>query len=156
MGVLATLLRREDLVKQTGTKHHDLATLPLKLGGCGLRSASRTGQAAYWASWADTLPMMQQRCPRLAQRFCEELTGEESRAQSLREAAGARNTLVAKKYTTCSTWEAVLEGERPPKPETTEPGEFAHGWQHLASSATETRYKEDVVAAKLGRAHTAL
>ena len=45
---------------------------------------------------------------------------------------------------------------RPPKPETTEPGEFAHGWQHLASSANETRYKEDVVAAKLGRAHTAL
>ena len=50
----------------------------------------------------------------------------------------------------------MKEGLRPPKPETTEPGEFAHGWQHLASSAKETSYKEDVVAAKLGRAHTAL
>ena len=37
-----------------------------------------------------------------------------------------------------------------------DPGEFAHGWQHLASSVKETRHKEDVVAAKLGRAHTAL
>ena len=30
------------------------ATLPLSLGGLGLRSAARTREAAHWASWADT------------------------------------------------------------------------------------------------------
>ena len=154
--VLVTLLGREDLAERTGTKHHDLATLPQRLGGCGLRSASRTREAAYWASWADTLPMMHQRCPQLARRFCAELEGAQSRAQSLQEAATARTNLVNAGFHDCPTWEAVKDGTRPPKPETTEPGEFAHGWQHLASSAKETNYKEDVVAAKLGRAHTAL
>ena len=33
------------------------ASLPLALGGLGLRSAVRTCAAADWASWADTLPM---------------------------------------------------------------------------------------------------
>ena len=31
-----------------------LATLPLSLGGLGLRSATRTEQSAYWPSWADS------------------------------------------------------------------------------------------------------
>ena len=34
------------------------ATLPLSLGGLGLRSAARTWKSAYWASWADTLSMV--------------------------------------------------------------------------------------------------
>ena len=34
------------------------AILPLVLGGVGLRSASRTSASAYWASWADCLPMV--------------------------------------------------------------------------------------------------
>ena len=33
-------------------------TLPLAMGGLGLRSAERTRWPAYWASWADTLPMI--------------------------------------------------------------------------------------------------
>ena len=36
------------------------STLPLSLGGLGLRSAVRTSPA-NWASWADTLPMIHQR-----------------------------------------------------------------------------------------------
>ena len=33
----------------------DLSSLPLSLGGLGLRSATRTRVSAYWASWVDTL-----------------------------------------------------------------------------------------------------
>ena len=43
------------------TKEEDVrscANLPLVLGGVGLRSAARTSVSAYWASWADCLPMM--------------------------------------------------------------------------------------------------
>ena len=35
-----------------------LATLPMRLGGLGMRSASRTAVAASWAPWADALPML--------------------------------------------------------------------------------------------------
>ena len=34
-----------------------LATLPMRMGGLGLRVAARMAPAAYWASWADALPM---------------------------------------------------------------------------------------------------
>ena len=33
----------------------NVASLPLSLGGLGLRSASLLSRAAYWASWADSL-----------------------------------------------------------------------------------------------------
>ena len=42
-----------------------LATLPMRLGGLGLRLATRMGPAAYWASWADAFPMISARLPSL-------------------------------------------------------------------------------------------
>ena len=42
-----------------------IATLPMRLGGLGLRSAARMSPAAYWASWADALPMLQARLPQV-------------------------------------------------------------------------------------------
>ena len=42
------------------TMYWDLASLPLSLGGLGLRGASLTSQPAYWSSWADCLGMVQQ------------------------------------------------------------------------------------------------
>ena len=35
----------------------DIITMPLSIGGMGLRSAHRTSPPAYWASWADSLVM---------------------------------------------------------------------------------------------------
>ena len=34
-----------------------LVTLPMRMGGFWLRSACRMAKAAYWASWANALPM---------------------------------------------------------------------------------------------------
>ena len=42
------------------------ARLPLRLGGLCLRPALATRGAAYWASWADALPTLRHRVPRLA------------------------------------------------------------------------------------------
>ena len=53
----------------------DLSSLPLSLGGLGLRSATRTRVSAYWASWADTLPMVQSRHPQIADIMCISLKG---------------------------------------------------------------------------------
>ena len=43
------------------------AQLPLHFGGLGLRSAEATRAAAHWASWADTLPTLGQRHPRVVE-----------------------------------------------------------------------------------------
>ena len=39
----------------------DIITIPLSIGGMGFRSAHRTSPPAYWASWADSLPMIRER-----------------------------------------------------------------------------------------------
>ena len=64
MGCLSELLGND------GPLHLDdqalqRAKLPLRLGGLGLRSAEAGRCAAYWASWADTLPTLQDRVPEL-------------------------------------------------------------------------------------------
>ena len=48
---------------------------PFVLGGLGVRSASRVCVAAYWASWADCLPMIQATYPEVANMFLEKLEG---------------------------------------------------------------------------------
>ena len=39
------------------------AKLHMRLGGFGLRDSIRVAPAAYWASWADTLPVLMKRYP---------------------------------------------------------------------------------------------
>ena len=51
------------------------AHLPLRRGGLGLRSAVQLRPAAFWASWADTLPMIRQRHPHLADQLLGPLEG---------------------------------------------------------------------------------
>ena len=41
-------------------------SLPLVIGGLGLRSASRLRDAAHWGNWADTLKMVHERHPMVA------------------------------------------------------------------------------------------
>ena len=44
----------------------EVASLPLSLGGLGLLSAQRVRFAANWASWSDSLAMIQRRHPDVA------------------------------------------------------------------------------------------
>ena len=52
------------------------ATLPLALGGLGLRSAVRTNGPASWASWADALAMIKERHPEVVHMIVGELEGD--------------------------------------------------------------------------------
>ena len=54
-----------------------LSTLPMRMGGLGLRSAARCAPAAYWASWADALHMISQRTPDVAHDVLRRLNLEE-------------------------------------------------------------------------------
>ena len=55
-----------------------LATLPMRMGGLGLRSARRMAPAAYWASWADAMAMIDGRLPQIADRITAALEGDEA------------------------------------------------------------------------------
>ena len=59
-----------------GDAARSAATLPLVLGGLGLRSALRTREAGFWAIWADCLPMVHARHPGIAARIVRELDGQ--------------------------------------------------------------------------------
>ena len=61
--------------------------LPLARGGIGLRSAERGRSAAYWASWADTLPMIQEQHPVVAGNLAAMLAAGGQSGPSVRAAA---------------------------------------------------------------------
>ena len=61
-----------------------IATLPARMGGLGLRSAERSAQAAFWASWANALPVIKQKQPALAAIFKAELQSAAPRGSSRR------------------------------------------------------------------------
>ena len=54
---------------------HDWARLPFQMGGCGLRSATRTRVPAHWARWADSLRMIHARHPGVAETMVRCLSG---------------------------------------------------------------------------------
>ena len=65
-----------------------IATLPMRLGGLGLRSASRMCHSAYWASWADSLQMISQRLPVVATQVLAHLMIDQRVAGCLGEQNG--------------------------------------------------------------------
>ena len=110
-----------------------IATMPVRLGGLGLRSADRMTHAAYWASWADALHV-------IAERFSTEARiwrGASRRCQQLQIG-----------WTAKVSRGDLTEGVRPPIPVSQEPGGWEHGWQHHASSASEYHFRETVLFAK--------
>ena len=60
-----------------------IAFLPVVQGGLGLRSMARLSPAAYWAAWADVLPIVEERVPALATRIMQELESDGSRVHSV-------------------------------------------------------------------------
>ena len=98
------------------------ATMPMILGGLGLRSAVRVRQAAYWSSWADCLPMVHQRHPSVAANLVAQLRGG-IQGRFFRAAAEAVHTLEVAGFE-APTWEALAMGARPSprEPEDHEPG----------------------------------
>ena len=134
-----------------------IATMPLVLGGLGLRSAARTRQAAFWASWADCLPMIRERHPELAEDLLLRLEGG-ANTSALGAAREAALTLTGVMGFTPPSWTALSRGARPPdwQPEDYEPGVHRGGWQHEASSRVEQSFREVHVFPRLPESGRAL
>ena len=128
----------------------DLSSLPLSLGGLGLRSATRTRVSACWASWADTLPMVQSRHPQIADIMVYQLEGV-TESPCMGAASSAAAELDELDDLVVPRWSELAAGSRPPsrEPEHHEPGAPRHGWQHEAAVCVERRYRDDSLFSRM-------
>ena len=113
----------------------NFGSLPMVLGGIGLRSAARTSKPACWASWGDSLAMIRRRHPIVADQLVHQLEGHPE-TPFLRAAADTRRELIGVMGFEPPSWQATSHGARPPhrEPEDVEPGAVRSGWQHEACS----------------------
>ena len=123
-----------------------IATLPMRLGGLGLRSASRMSLAEYWASWADSLQMIAHRLPTV---------DDQEAVGCLAELEEATRRLGHEGFVSRPEWTDLRDGARPPQVQSSEPGEWQHGWQYHASSSSEHHYRQSVVLAQSSAADQA-
>ena len=118
------------------------AALPLKLGGLGLRRALEGRGAAYWASWADTLPVLHQRhlsvvAEALRRAQLSGLEGPDEATPNLAELAKTAAQLQEAGFA-LPTWDELANGGRPP-PALVELalGEPLRGWQRAAAACLD-------------------
>ena len=135
----------------------DDATLPLALGGLGLRSAVRTRVSAYWASWADSLAMIHQRHPEVADRIVVALDVV-NHTLALSAARSAGRQLIGVEGFDPPSWRALSLGARPAmlEPDDFEHGTARHGWQHEASSRVEREHRERRIMPSLADSEKAM
>ncbi len=88
-----------------------VASFPARLGGLGLKSAVRTSQAAYVASWADVLGVLGAKVPGLGRDIAQALSeGRAGKCACLQEAAAALAILRAEGLEAFPQWEQVRGG----------------------------------------------
>ena len=119
-----------------------LSTLPMRMGGLGLRSAERCAPAAYWASWADALPMISRRNPEVASEVVRRLDNQEPTHGCVAELQDAATLLDRKGFRERPSWSQLQEGKRPPQNSARDPGEWPHGWQFWASSTLDSSFRK--------------
>ena len=113
------------------------AQLALRHGGLGLRSAARHAPAAFWASRADTIPVLQQRDGSFVQGLLHNLQNDGELPPALALLADARASLSAVGFEPPSWLDLLAGQDAPPVPE----GELhldtdtTRGWQRAASQA---------------------
>ena len=153
---LCSLIGRDDLAGELESRAARVSQLPLRLGGCGLRSALRTAPAAYWASWADALPMIRTRNPGLANGMLAQLEGAAEATPCVKAALEAKRLVEAAGYRQCPDWRAVWNGKRPEQTTEAEPGEWKHGWQYFAATHFEKQFRDGAVMTRRASSSNAL
>ena len=114
----------------------------MRLGGLGLRSAERTAPAAFLASWADAIHMLQQRSPQVCARILQELS-HESAVPCIAELQAAERLLRREGFLAAPGWQELANDARPPQRVLErEVGEWSQGWQFFASTAREIHFRQ--------------
>ena len=127
----------------------DAASLPLSMGGLGLRSAVRTSNSAFWASWADSLPMVRERHPEVADLVVDALDSDPATPILSAVVEAARAVQVGGFVP--PSWATLSHGARPPprEPDEFEPGCSRRGWQHEAAGPTERMHRDTWIMPRL-------
>ena len=133
--------------KSQGARPQDraqqLATLPMRMGGLGLRSASRCSPAVCWASWADALPMIDKRNPAITEMVEHPMVDDEVLQEGcVSELSREASDLDRQGFAWRPTWPDLRRGKRPPENLSKEPGEWQHGWQYWSSSVSDTHFRK--------------
>ena len=121
------------------------AQLPLRYGGLGLRSAAASRAAAYWASWADAMPVIGERHPRVLARLLMGLADPRgaSATPSTRAAAQAEAALRLAGFD-APPWTALADGLA--TGEASHFGDAARGWQQAACASLDQRALETLLS----------
>ena len=131
-----------------------VASLPAALGGLGLQSASRLAPAAYWAAWADSLPVIQARFPDMAAQLQRHLGDDNARC--LAHADAARRLLITEGWGDCPNWHDITGGLLAAPHAEAGLGDWPHGWQFHASRTRNLYYRDRVLLPTLPPDHRAL
>jgi len=116
--------------------------MPVRHGGLGLSSATRTSPAAYWASWCDTLPTLFARNNDYQNRFLQAMLQHAAGSSSgtcLEALHASAMRLLVEGFTDLPPWQAIIDGVTPPAldPFDEEPDTARKGWQHLATKSRD-------------------
>ena len=127
-------------------------------GRVWLAQAVRTAPAAYWAAWADALPVLAACSPAFAARAP---SGEHVSGASacLRAAAERRSLLVAEGWSEPPAWDELARGAAPRAAEADadiELGEWRPGWQRQASGTRDLFFRDHVLLPSLPPASHAM
>eukprot|EP00435_Cladocopium_sp_Y103_P059674 s180_g21.t1 len=119
-----------------GTAHR-----PLHMGGLGLTSAVATATSAYWASWADVLPVLQAQAPQHAAAIHHMLTNPPEATPGIQTAIHSAEQLRQLGWEP-PDWRQLLAREAVPDPSHDFAGPtLGGGWQHTAARACQRTHR---------------
>ena len=123
-----------------------------------MRSSELLSPAAYWAAWADVLPIIAERAPELGERVLQELESGAPSVPCVQQVVAADAVVTGPNFRAKPTWRELVAGARPPErleDYDGEPGMWPHGWQFHASLELVLRHREQVVLPSLDPASQA-
>ena len=128
----------------------DMMSLPMRLGGLGMRSATRVAPAAHWGSFADALHVINEKQKCIADAMQHALDLQDKSVESIRQVNDITDMLKREGFPKMPAWSDLRQGARPePIGAQAEPGEWQHGWQYCAASTREHHFRTHAVLSSL-------
>ena len=119
-----------------------LASLPMRMGGLGLRSAERCAHAAHWASWADALHMIAQRNPAVAEMVVQSMSDDINPGEgSLAELKMATDRLDRQGFWWDQVGQNFKKGADQKRTQMVNQERWQHGWQYWSSSVSDSHFR---------------
>ena len=136
---LSQLLQANELPVHALARAH----LPLAMGGLGLMSAALLASPAYWASWADALPVLHRQAPQVATVILQHFEQPATAPAHIQAAQAARQSIQEQGWEPPS-WRQLLAQQPPPANEELFAGPTQPGWQQHAAAPVNTAARQDL------------